>query len=760
MNHLPPLFDPQSYALQSVWAALYLGCGIVAAVFALFVLAKQPGSRIARTLALNIATIVTLMLTTGGMWTTRDEVVAEQIVRPGLAILAFTGPLQCLFTMRLSGFDLRAGWRRFRDLGFGVASAFAVLVVATNLFSNGVARTRFGFALNPGALYGPYLLFYAAYWVASLAPLVHLARHSRTALGRRRALYILTAFGIGGLSVCDGFLVYFKWAFPTAWAASLVATLVLVYAVIQHRLMDISTAIHRTFIRLVISLALFLPLYLLLVGARGSLQTSGPAVLAAVALALFFVSRTYFATVQPWIDRLLARRRLRLERAVAAFQARTAELGSQAALVSDVVDTIDRLLSAAVRAIVVRSEKGWQPLFPREASQLPAPDPSLVETLRVRPEMVALSELGADPERFEQLERSAQRLCDRYGAAVILPLVHRGEFVGVIAIAQPRGERPFTHDEIEFLEKLRTAATVAFVNAQLFEEIERRSTELESEVRARTSELSHKLEEIKRAQADLVQTEKMASLGMLVAGVSHEINNALTFVYGNLPTLRKYMKAYVGVLDGWRDCAQGDSSLAAAMTESRADFIREDTEPLIAAMEEGARRARMIVGDLRGFARHDEALVGVADVRDGLESTLNLLRGGFGTRIVFHRDFAQELPRIECHPAQLNQVFLNLLLNAVESIEGQGEIRIRAEPGDAGGVVVTIIDSGRGIPEGVRARVWEPFFTTKQRRDGAGLGLTICRTIVEKHGGSITLEPSQPHGTRVRVELPRRGLVS
>jgi two-component system, NtrC family, sensor kinase len=166
------------------------------------------------------------------------------------------------------------------------------------------------------------------------------------------------------------------------------------------------------------------------------------------------------------------------------------------------------------------------------------------------------------------------------------------------------------------------------------------------------------------------------------------------------------------------------------------------------------------VGDLRGFARHDEARVGVADVRDGLESTLNLLRGGFGTRIAFNRDYAKELPRIECHPAQLNQVFLNLLLNAVESIEGQGEITIRAEPGDGGGVVVTISDSGRGIPEGVRARVWEPFFTTKPRRDGAGLGLTICRTIVERHGGTITLEPSQPHGTRVRVALPRRGVAS
>src|SRR5262249_27459101 len=129
-------------------------------------------------------------------------------------------------------------------------------------------------------------------------------------------------------------------------------------------------------------------------------------------------------------------------------------------------------------------------------------------------------------------------------------------------------------------------------------------------------------------------------------------------------------------------------------------------------------------------------------------------------RIVFHRDFAAELPRIECHPAQLNQVFLNLLLNAVESIDGRGEIRVSAEAGDAGGVIVTIIDSGRGIPEGVRARVWEPFFTTKSRRDGAGLGLTICRTIVERHGGTITLEPSQPQGTRVRVALPRRGLAS
>src|SRR5262249_34247833 len=186
---------------------------------------------------------------------------------------------------------------------------------------------RWGYALSPGLLYAPYLAFFAFYWVASLVPLVYLARHSRTPLGRRRALYILTAFGIGGFSVTDGLLVYFHWAVPTAWAASLSATLVLSYAIVQHRLMDISTALHRTFVRLCISLLLFLPLYLLMIGARGSLEKSGPAVLAMVALALFFVSRTYFATVQPWIDRLLARRRLRPQAAGAAFAVRPARRG-------------------------------------------------------------------------------------------------------------------------------------------------------------------------------------------------------------------------------------------------------------------------------------------------------------------------------------------------------------------------------------------------------------------------------------------------
>src|SRR5262249_62121760 len=136
-----------------------------------------------------------------------------------------------------------------------------------------------------------------------------------------------------------------------------------------------------------------------------------------------------------------------------------------------------------------------------EAWRRPPPEDQLVENLRLRPEVVALSELGADAEGFEVLERSAQRLCDRYGAAAILPLVHRDEFVGVIALAPPAGERPFSHDEIEFLERLRTAATVAFVNAQLYEEIERRTTALENDVRARTGELEGKLEEIKRAQA-------------------------------------------------------------------------------------------------------------------------------------------------------------------------------------------------------------------------------------------------------------------
>jgi signal transduction histidine kinase len=752
---LPAALDPRSYALDNVWAALNLAAALVVCAFTLFVVVKQPRNRIARALALDLAALIGLLAGEGLLRTTANVAVADELARPGLALFCLSGPLQLLFSVRLSGFEARARWRSLRDLGFGVASGLAFLVVATDLFTLGVQATPWGFLLVPGPLYAVLLVFYGLYWLASLFPLWQAARRARLALTRRRLYYILAASILVGLAGGDSLMAYGGRLPPLGFAAALAATLVLSYAVVQHRIMDISTALHRTAIRVVISLLAFAPLYLLVRTLRRWLASSGPGAVALVVLIAFLLARDYFARVQPLIDRVLARRRRQLERAVRAFADRAAELAGPAALAEDVSRTVAEALHAETRAILLRTADGWRRVFPTEEA-LGATEDRLVERLGPRAEVVALAELGEA--RFRVIERSAERLCQRYRAATLLPLVHHGEFAGVIALGPQPGERSPTQDEIEFLERLRTAATVAFVNAQLYEETERRAATLEAEVRARTAELARKLETLQQAQADLAQAEKMASLGMLVAGVSHEINNALTFVYGNLPTLRKYLDGYERVLDAWQEAARGDPAEAGLSQELEAlryRFVRGDTGPLVAAMEEGARRARLIVGDLRSFVRHDEALVGVVDVREGLDSTLNLLRGGFAARIEFRREYAAELPRIECHPAQLNQVFLNLLVGAAEGISGRGEVRVRAEPAEGDGVLVTIEDRGDGAaPAESERRSASP--SSPHRQSGAGLGLTVCRTIIERHGGRIELDQSQPRGTCVRIRLPRR----
>lgn len=323
-----------------------------------------------------------------------------------------------------------------------------------------------------------------------------------------------------------------------------------------------------------------------------------------------------------------------------------------------------------------------------------------------------------------------------------VPIRARDRILGVVQVLNRRGG-PFTDGDQRLLEALAGMGGVAIENARLYEN-------LEQEVQARTADLTRTLAELRATQAQLVQSEKMAALGDLVAGVAHEINTPLGAVTSNVDLIvRALAKAEEALRTGAGERALQMLARAVSVSEISRD---------------ACGRIAGIVRSLRSFARLDEADRKPADLNEGVRSTLTLINHLVKNRVEVDPDLG-ELPQVDCHPNQINQVFLNLLVNAAQAIPGQGRITIRTryrpgvsvrgtpEPG-GGSVRIEIHDTGSGISPEHLQRIFDPGFTTKGVGVGTGLGLAISYRIVEEHRGRIEVESSVGQGSVFRIFLP------
>ncbi|MEL6384042.1 MAG: ATP-binding protein, partial [Cyanobacteria bacterium J06626_18] len=271
-------------------------------------------------------------------------------------------------------------------------------------------------------------------------------------------------------------------------------------------------------------------------------------------------------------------------------------------------------------------------------------------------------------------------------------------------------------------------------------------------------------------QAQLVQTEKMSSLGQLVAGIAHEINNPVNFVYGNLPPARNYSDDLINLLKLYQThYPNPHPDIQEEAEEIDLDFMMEDLPKLLSSMKVGADRIQGIVSSLRTFCRVDEADMRTMDIHDGLESTLMILRNRLKAKpdapeIEVTRNYG-DLPLVECYAGQLNQVFMNILSNAIDALEetyieqkAQGispNITIQTKLTQDNQVTIYIQDNGPGIDEATLAKLFIPFFTTKPLGKGTGMGLSISHQIVtEKHHGCLTCHSQIGQGTVFRITIP------
>ena len=271
-------------------------------------------------------------------------------------------------------------------------------------------------------------------------------------------------------------------------------------------------------------------------------------------------------------------------------------------------------------------------------------------------------------------------------------------------------------------------------------------------LRRRWLELAGKVHELEETQSQLLQSEKMAAIGQLAAGVAHEINNPIGFVNSNLGTLKTYTGQLLDLAERSRKGEAGEADFIAADF----DYLKTDIDDLLRESRDGLERVKKIVADLKDFSHVDKSEWQEADLNAGIESTLNVVWNELKYKAEVVREFG-ELPKLPCVAAQINQVVMNLLVNAAHAIEQRGTITVRTGC-DASTAWIEVSDTGRGMAPAVLQRIFEPFYTTKPVGKGTALGLSLSYDIIKKHGGRIDVSSEVGVGTTFRVSLPLHGL--
>jgi signal transduction histidine kinase len=519
------------------------------------------------------------------------------------------------------------------------------------------------------------------------------------------AIFVASAATAGGVPVNTGAFTGFLFA------------LALAYAVVKHDLFEIDAMVKRG------------AYYLLLTGAVGSAYVLAvvlfnlalPGVVLdsrafpiAFTLAVLLVFNPLRSRLQTFVDRVFFRTHYDGAAVLDAVGAELASALTREQVAALVRDGVERAIPNG-RTRLFAGDGGAALVEVGGATPLPAPLRPALAHGRVLTAFDA-AESWPDPAQWEEVRTALVAIA----AEVAVPMLSRGTLVGALVVGAKRSGLFYTAGDAAFLRALAHQAAISLQNAAAYEAMMQLNAQLEQRVAERT--------------AQLVQSEKMAALGRLVAGVAHEINNPVSFVVTTVGPLRRRL-------------ARAAEQAPEAVRKSLADCAE-----IVDLMGRGAERTAAIVQDLRSFSRLGEAQRKPVDLHEGLEVSLRLLHSRWRDRVTIHRELG-DLPLVECDPGQMNQVFMNLLANAFDAVGDGGNVWITTTR-ETDAAVIRIRDDGPGIAPDVIGRVFEPFFTTKDVGAGTGLGLAIAHGIVTAHGGRIDVASAAGAGATFTVRLP------
>jgi predicted ATPase/signal transduction histidine kinase len=404
--------------------------------------------------------------------------------------------------------------------------------------------------------------------------------------------------------------------------------------------------------------------------------------------------------------------------------------------------------------------------FPVEDSQ-DIPLKLIYKVLHNR-QTVVLIDVSADP----TLANDPYIIRQQPYSILCSPILHQGKLMGILYLENNLVTGAFTSDRLQVLNFLTTQAAISLENALLYHKLEDYSHTLEQKVEERTQEITEKatqlestLEKLYSTQAQLIQSEKMSGLGQLVAGIAHEINNPINFIYGNLQPASEYVVSLIELNNLYQELyPQPLPEIAEKIADIELEFLVDDLQNLLKSMKTGANRIRQIVLSLRNFSRLDESEMKPVDIHSGIDSTLLILQHRLPSNskhpeIAVIQKYGQ-LPLVNCYASALNQVFMNIINNAIDALESsdtncQPTIIIQTELRETNKILIRIADNGIGMSESVQNKIFNPFFTTKSVGSGTGLGLSTSYSIVvEKHGGKLSCISAPGEGTEFIIEIP------
>ena len=602
----------------------------------------------------------------------------------------------------------------------------------TPAFLHGVTESTWGFMPAAGPLYAPFFVYFQSYLALGLVRLVRAYGSQSSSFKRNRTLLVITGVEVsllGGIVDIARFMLRWDWLYPIGIPSNAVFALALGVAIVRYRLMDVGVLAKRIVLYLLTSAALAPILFLGLWGLdqvalgrpSASMPADGVGTLtrdAAILLLVFTVALPLLRKLEGGLERLMFRRRHGVRDALVKL---IKELGSlleitalARTLTEGLVTRVPVLSAGLYRYDAAASRFTRLARATSDSADAPATSPVLDKALALWLGMTGrtliVEETSFRGGAYTKMRAVVAQL-EAERVALVVPLFMEGEVTAVLVVGEKLSGEIFDTDEIELLEMLAGETVIALKNAGLYQDLQSR------------------MEELQRTQESLVESAKLAAVGELAASVAHEINTPLMVILGNSNLLLRQLPS---------------NSPASAK---------------VSIIEMEAHRAGKIVRDLLNFARKREPKREQLSAHDVLDRAIDLLGPKLAlAHVEVERVFDLSLPAIAGDRDQLTQVFLNLITNAMDAMETGGRVVLQTgiHQGDDGRtmVSVSVSDTGHGIPPEHRARIFEPFYTTKSEGRGTGLGLSVSLGILQMHGGSIEVDSKVGHGTTMRVTVP------